>query len=211
MDITAFSTGTDITIYIPIMDKMIPALCKVIGPREQGIMVTQPKYKGVPLNEMHDFSFSIHDKDFNRYNFRCSLIRPIPELNNMFYYMEGLQGIDPRNYRRAERYPVGIMGVAHSGVSKDVHVVIYDISMRGISFAMEREAVFRLGEDVTVVFQEKEHNKHLNIQASIVRKFSLDEYEAVGCKMHNLEPDVMAFINWLKEQHTTKEESQDLT
>ena len=65
MDITDFSTGTEITIYIPILDKMIPAVCKVVGPRGDGIMVTQPKYKGVPLNEMHDFSFSIHDKDNN--------------------------------------------------------------------------------------------------------------------------------------------------
>lgn len=200
MDITDFSTGTEITIYIPIMDKMIPAVCKVIGPRENGIMVTQPRYKGVPLNEMHDFSFSIHDRDYNRYNFKCSLIQPISSLGNKFYYMEGLQGIDKRNYRKAERYPVGILGSAFSGQRKDVQVVIYDISMRGISFAMEREAVFRLGEEVTVTFQENERSRHLVVEAQIVRKFSLDEYEAVGCRMHNIGTDVMAYVKKVKDR-----------
>lgn len=209
MDITDFSTGTEITIYIPILDKMIPAVCKVVGPRGQGIMVTQPRYKGVPLNEMHDFSFSIHDKDNNKYNFTCSLIQPISQLGNMFYYMEGLQGIDTRNYRRAERYPVGIMGTAYTGKERDVQVVVYDISMRGISFAMEREAVFRIGDEVTITFQEKERSRHLVVQATVVRKFSLDEFEAVGCRMHDMGTDVMAFIKKVKDRYTNGGESQD--
>lgn len=209
MDITDFSTGTEITIYIPILDKMIPAVCKVVGPRGQGIMVTQPRYKGVPLNEMHDFSFSIHDKDNNKYNFICSLIQPISQLGNMFYYMEGLQGIDTRNYRRAERYPVGIMGTAYTGKERDVQVVVYDISMRGISFAMEREAVFRIGDEVTITFQEKERSRHLVVQATVVRKFSLDEIEAVGCRMHDMGTDVMAFIKKVKDRYTNGGESQD--
>ena len=209
MDITDFSTGTEITIYIPIMDKMIPAVCSVVGPRDEGIMVTQPRYKGVPLNEMHDFSFSIHDKDFNRYNFKCSLIQPIAQLNNRFYYMEGLQGIDTKNYRKAKRYPVGIMGTAYAGKGRDAQVVIYDISMRGISFAMEREAVFRIGDDVTITFQEKERSRHLVIQAQIVRKFSLDDYEAVGCRMHDIGTDVMAFIKKVKDRYMNGGESED--
>ena len=209
MDITDFSTGTEITIYIPILDKMIPAVCKVVGPRGQGIMVTQPRYKGVPLNEMHDFSFSIHDKDNNKYNFTCSLIQPISQLGNMFYYMEGLQGIDTRNYRRAERYPVGIMGTAYTGKERDVQVVVYDISMRGISFAMEREAVFRIGDEVTITFQEKERSRHLVVQATVVRKFSLDEFEAVGCRMHDMGTAVMAFIKKVKDRYTNGGESQD--
>ena len=202
MDITDFSTGTEITIYIPILDKLIPANCKVVGPRGQGIMVTQPKYKGVPLNEMRDFSFSIHDKDNNKYNFKCSLIQPIPQLNNMFYYMEGLMGIDTANYRKAERYPVGIKGTAYKGKERDVQVVVYDISMRGISFVMERESVFRVGDEVTITFQEKERSRHLVVQAQVVRKFSLDEFEAVGCRMHDMGTDVMAFVKKVKDRFT---------
>lgn len=209
MDITDFSTGTEITIYIPILDKMIPAVCKVVGPRGDGIMVTQPKYKGVPLNEMHDFSFSIHDKDNNKYNFVCSLIQPISQLGNMFYYMEGLKGIDTKNYRKAARYPVGIKGSAYVGKEADVQVVIYDISMRGISFVMEREAVFRIGDEVTITFQEKERSRHLVVPATVVRKFSLDEFEAYGCRMHDMGTDVMAFVKKVKDRYTNGGESQD--
>ena len=101
------------------------------------------------------------------------------------------------------------MGTAYTGKERDVQVVVYDISMRGISFAMEREAVFRIGDEVTITFQEKERSRHLVVQATVVRKFSLDEFEAVGCRMHDMGTDVLAFIKKVTDRYTNGGESQD--
>jgi hypothetical protein len=62
---------------------------------------------------------------------------------------------------------------------------------------------------VTITFQEKERSRHLVIQAQIVRKFSLDDYEAVGCRMHDIGTDVMAFIKKVKDRYTNGGESED--
>ncbi|WP_026508868.1 PilZ domain-containing protein [Butyrivibrio sp. MC2013] len=210
MDLNDISTGTEITIYIQIMNVTIQAVCNAIGPLGEGLIVTQPRYRGVPLNQMEHFRFSITDSWNNRYDFRCALIRPVQKWNNRFYYMEGLEGMDMSELRHAARYPVGIEGVAHVGMEDDDRVLIYDISMRGFSIVALQRGAYKLGDTVEVTFRDNPNPHRITMQGEVVRIFVVGDFEACGCHITQMGTDVMSFITHVKEVYEKRKNAGNI-
>lgn len=209
MDLGEISTGTEITIYFEMENRVMQALCRAIGPLNKGLIVTKPLYNGMPLGLVRDFSFSIRDKGNNQHKFKCALIQPVKKWNNKFYYMEGLEGLDLSDHRRAIRYPVGLWGIAYVHAGTDAKVLVYDISMRGISLVVERNAVFSIGDSIHISFKEKNKAHHLNVTADVVRKFQVDDFDAIGCRITEMGTDYMAFATKVKSTYLKKSEEAD--
>jgi|GEM_PF-6821838 len=202
MNLSDISTGTQINIYVQLNEsKKICATCHAIGPLDDGLVVTRPFYRKVPLNHLTDFTFSIRDKGNNEYSFICNSIDCMDKYNRKFSLMRGLQGIDMSENRMAERYPIWKRAKAHLEQKDDVSVILYDISMRGISIIVADENVFEIGDELHVSFKEADKTRHLTIEATIVRRFNVENYTALGCKTTNMDPAVMGYIAGLKERY----------
>ena len=170
-----------------------------------GLLITPVYCDGRLLDIISNANFEFEESiTGDKHMFQADTISRVDFAGTDFHVVTGREIVIADNQRRAERYPVQIIGNAVINHSANISVVIHDISMRGISLIVGKNSGFKIGDEVKVEFAKDANSAKMTIRGVIVREFTIGTYNAIGCEIENIGPRALSFIMDKKIEHARK-------
>lgn len=160
-----------------------------------GILITPVSINGQLVDVCANANFEYEESIKGvKHMFQADTISRVDFAGTDFHVVTGKEIIFGENQRKAERYSVHIMSNAMINKTRNISVILHDISLRGFSLMVGKNTGFNPGDRVKVEFFKNENSPKLVLNGIIVRNFLLDGYNAVGCEIENINPRVLGFI-----------------
>ena len=198
MNISDIKPGTDLCIKLMIDSSPVPFKTIAIMPyKGGGLLVNTLVYKGEPLPDWADGSIDpFTDAQGLRHQFRVDSVLAVDKYDKVLHAIYGSELIlKDANRRKAERHVINLLGKAEVRRGVYTNVIVYDISMRGISLMLGKCPVkLNRGDEIAVSFRKDANSKTLNARCRVMREFMVGNYPTVGCQLMNIEPELLTFI-----------------
>ncbi len=157
----------------------------------------------------HDLTFrepckiiAVNKRDGRSYQFESKSIGPVETKYGKYHLIRCPEDGLVINRRQAERYDIDKLGVIRIGKEGDIrNALVYDISMKGIAFILDNDAVCRVGDHITASFRYDPNYFHFYAcEATVVRVFTLDNQLAIGCTLDSMGADLVTLISNKKKE-----------
>ncbi len=125
---------------------------------------------------------------------------------------QGCETVKIPNNRKAERYKIQRIAHARVGNKIEQKVLINDLSMRGVSLLVGKSSkAYDIGDEVDLDMVKEDGYSHVKISCQVVRKFKIDQFEAVGCELRNVSTCLLDYILCIKKQKEIEKENRMFT
>lgn len=140
---------------------------------------------------------AINKRDGRAYEFESQSIGPVETRYGKFHLIRCPEEGAPVNRRHAERYDIDKLGVIKINRGRDIrNALIYDISMKGVSFILDQDAVAKVGDHISASFRYDPTYFHFySCEATVVRSFKIDDQPAIGCSINSMGADLVTLIS----------------
>ncbi len=202
MNITELIAGTEITVSILIDNMPVQIKTKAISVMDGALLVGPLKYHGIPIPAATQATAdAIIQPVGEKHSFHIESVVPYENWNDTYYLLKGTEIItEIENQRKAERYVINVLGKAVINHNTTVSAIIYDISIRGLSLLLGKNATAKPGDIVRLTFKPAGCSKAFEITLTVIRNFKIGTYDAVGCKMRGIDSSLMSYIISVKKQ-----------
>ncbi|WP_044914659.1 PilZ domain-containing protein [Butyrivibrio sp. WCE2006] len=145
---------------------------------------------------------AVNKRDGRSYEFEANRIGPVETKYGKFHLIRCTDEGKIINRRAAERYDIDRLGVIRIGESKDIrNALVYDISMRGIAFILDKDASVKVGDHVIASFRYDPAYFHFYAcEATVVRIFTMNDQPAIGCTLDSMGADLVTLIRSRKKE-----------
>lgn len=202
MNITELFQGAELTVSILIDNMPVNIKTNAISVMGDALLVGPLKYHGNPIPAATQATAVATLPPRNlTVSFHLHSITPYENWNDTYYLLKGSEIItEIDNQRKAERYVLNALGKAVINHTTTTSAIIYDISVRGLSLLLGKNATASEGDTIMLTFRPPGYVKAFEINLTVVRNFTIGTYEAVGCKMRGIDSQLMTYILTLKKQ-----------
>ncbi len=145
---------------------------------------------------------AVNKRDGRTYEFESQSIGPVETRYGKFHLIRCPDDGKVINRRQAERYDIDRLGVIRINRGGDIrNALVYDISMRGIAFILDSDAVCKVGDHITASFRYDPNYFHFYAcEATVVRIFTIDNQIAAGCSIDSMGADMITLISNKKKE-----------
>ncbi|WP_026660550.1 PilZ domain-containing protein [Butyrivibrio sp. AC2005] len=202
MNITALAQGTELTVSTLIDNMPVNIKTHAISVMDDALLVTPLKYHGKPIPAATQATaIAVLPPRNMKVSYHLHSIVPYKNWNDTYYLIKGSEIItEIDNQRKAERYVVNALGKAVINHVNTTSAIIYDMSIRGMSLLLGKNAYANEGDMIRLTFKPEGYTKAFEITLKVVRNFKIGTYEAVGCKMRGIDSQLMTYIMYIKKQ-----------
>ncbi|WP_035793892.1 PilZ domain-containing protein [Butyrivibrio sp. AE3006] len=203
MKLSDVMKGSKIKIHASINGHGILLITKAaIGVRD-GLLVESLTYFD------HDLTFrepckivAVNKRDGRSYQFESQSIGPVETKYGKFHLIRCPEDGIVMNRRQAERYDIDKLGVIRIGNKGDIrNALVYDISMKGIAFILDNDAICKVGDHITASFRYDPNYFHFYAcEATVVRVFTIENQLAIGCTLDSMGADLVTLISNKKKE-----------
>ena len=205
MKIYDIPQGTKITINMVHNKTSYTVEATVLTRYGDGMLITPITCGGEKIDFSVNANFEYSETFSGRkHMFQADTISRVDFAGSDFHVITGREIVVADNQRKAERFRVQAMGNAIFNKKEFMSVIMHDISMRGFSLIVGKNARCQVGDKVKLDFCKDANSPKMTISGVVVRNFSIGGYEAVGCEMENISPQVVAFVMEKKAEHMRK-------
>ncbi len=210
MNITDLVAGTNLTVSTLIDNMPVTLKATAISVINDSLLVSPLKYHGVPIPaSTHATAEAITMPLNQKHQFTLDSVLPYANWNDIYYLLRGTEIITAiENQRKAERYVVNVLGKAILQHNTTVSAIVYDISVRGLSLLLGKNATASVGEMIKLFFKPQGYSRTFELNLIVVRNFKLGTYDAVGCKIRGIDSALMSYIMDVKKQKEELRKSQ---
>ena len=203
MKLSDVMKGSKIKIHASINGHGILLITKAaIGVRD-GLLVESLTYFDQDLTFREPCKIvAVNKRDGRSYQFESQSIGPVETKYGKFHLIRCPQDGIVINRRHAERYDIDKLGVIRIGSKSDIrNALVYDISMKGIAFILDNNAVCKVGDHITASFRYDPNYFHFYAcEATVVRVFTIDNQLAIGCTLDSMGSDLVTLISNRKKE-----------
>ena len=202
MNITELVSGTELTVSILIDNMPVNIKTKAISVMEDALLVEPLKYHGKPIPAATQATaVAVLPPRNLTVSFHLHSVTPFENWSDTYYLLKGSEIISEiDNQRKAERYVLNALGKAVINHVNSTSAIIYDISIRGMSLLLGKNATAKEGDMIRLTFKPAGYTKAFEITLIVVRNFKIGTYDAVGCKMRGIDSQLMTYIMTIKKQ-----------
>lgn len=202
MNITELAQGTKLTVSTLIDNMPVNIKTNAISVMEDALLVGPLKYHGRPIPAVTQATaVAVLPPRNVTVSFHLHSVIPYENWNDTYYLLKGSEIItEVDNQRKAERYVLNALGKAVINHVNTTSAIIYDISIRGMSLLLGRNASAGAGDIIRLTFKPAGYTKAFEITLNVVRNFKIGTYDAVGCKMRGIDSHLMTYILTIKKQ-----------
>ncbi len=145
---------------------------------------------------------AVNKRDGRTYEFESQSIGPVETRYGKFHLIRCPDDGKVANRRQAERYDIDRLGVIRINRGGDIrNALVYDISMRGIAFILDSDAICKVGDHITASFRYDPNYFHFYAcEATVVRIFTIDNQIAAGCSIDSMGADLITLISNKKKE-----------
>ena len=197
MKIEEIAPGTQLTVNVLIGTSTVSIKTKAVMAFEGGLLVEPLEYQGHCIESESVGNLDpFQDAEGKTRIFRIDNLIPVHNWGKTFHKLYGAEIIHAENNKRkAERYVINMLGKAVINHTITTNVIVYDISMRGISLMLGRIPIrIKPGDQIAVTFRKENASKPFNVNCRVMREFMVGTYNTVGCQMNGVSPDLLTFI-----------------
>ena len=198
MNISEITPGTELVVKFMIDSAPVAFRTKALSPfKSNGLLVAPLIHNGEPLPDWSDGSIDpFTDANGVRHQFRVDSALAVDRYDRVMHVLYGSELVlHDANRRKSERYVINLLGKADLGKGQVFNVIIYDISMRGISLMLGKCPYKpKRGDVINVSFKKDAASKTFNVACKVTREFMVGTYPTVGCLLMGISPDLLTFI-----------------
>ena len=212
MNVKSIEPGTKVNIELNHNGKDYRVESTVLTQYSSGILITPVTCDGKMIQYCSDAKMSFIDKDKKLHTFCLSSISPIDFSGSLFHVAQGCESAKIPNARKAERYKIQRIANAHVNKGPEVKVLVNDLSMRGVSMIVgKNNSAFNIGDEIMLDMLKEDSYSHVKITCQVVRKFKVDDFDAVGCVLKNVTTCLLDYILCIKRQKQEEKEARLFT
>ncbi len=202
MNITELKIGAELRVSTLIDNMPVTLKTSTISVMDGAMLVGPMKYHGVPIPAATNATAEAVDPETNeKHSFTLESVVPFVNWNDTYYLLRGSEIITTiENQRKAERYVINVLGKAIINHNTTVSAIIYDISIRGLSLLLGKNATAKTGEPIKLFFKPNSYARPFEVNLTVVRNFRIGTYDAVGCKMRGIDSALLSYIMDIKKQ-----------
>ena len=202
MNITELVQGTELTVSTLIDNMPVNIKTNAISVMDDALLVGPLKYHGTPIPAATQATaVAVLPPRNMKVSFHLSSMVPYEHWNDTYYILKGSEIIpEVDNQRKAERYVLNALVNAVINHVNTTSAIIYDISIRGMSLLLGKNAYANPGDGIRLTFKPAGYTKSFEITLTVVRNFKIGTYDAVGCKMRGIDSQLMTYIMTIKKQ-----------
>lgn len=196
MLINEIMTGSTVKIFARIKKNPVLLYTKAKVGVNGGLLVEPVNYFAKTLELTDPCEVQIkNERDGRTYSFAAESILPILTKYGYFHMIKCTTEAEATNMRKAERFDVAKMGLISINNGLTVkNAIVYDISMRGISFIVDNKTEVKKGDLISAEFRTDTSFHVFTVEAEMVREFKIRGNRAIGCKIHRMSADVVQLI-----------------
>ena len=197
MNIEEIAPGTPLTVNLLVNSLPVSIKTKAVMPFEGGLLVEPLVYQGQSIEAESVGSLDpFTGPDGASHLFRIDNLIPVHNWGKTFHKLYGAEIVNAsNNKRKAERYVINMLGKAVINHTISTNVIVYDISMRGISLMLGKIPIkVKAGDQIALTFRKDDRAKPFNVNCRVMREFMVGTYSTVGCQMNGISPELLAFI-----------------
>ena len=145
---------------------------------------------------------AVNKRDGRSYEYESQSIGPVETRYGKYHLIRCSDEGKTIDRRRAERYDIDRLGVIRINKGGDIrNALVYDISMKGIAFILDSDAVCKVGDHISASFRYDPAYFHFYAcEATVVRVFMIDHQIAVGCTLDSMGADLITLISNKKKE-----------
>lgn len=145
---------------------------------------------------------AVNKRDGRSYEYESQSIGPVETRYGRYHLIRCSDEGKTIDRRRAERYDIDRLGVIRINKGGDIrNAFVYDISMKGIAFILDSDAVCKVGDHISASFRYDPTYFHFYAcEATVVRVFMIDHQIAVGCTLDSMGADLITLISNKKKE-----------
>jgi hypothetical protein len=208
MNVENIAPGTKVNIELNYNGNSYTVESTVLTQYSQGVLITPVVCGGKMIKYCSDARMFYTDSEGKLRNFFLEGLSPIDFTGSLFHVAQGSETIRKPNARKAERYKIQRIATAQVGASRSCKVLVNDLSMRGISMIVGRgNNKFNIGDKINLDMVREDGYTHITVKCQVVRKFKVDEFDAVGCVLQDMSSGLLKYILGVKKQ---KQEEKEL-
>lgn len=201
MNVKNISPGTKVNIELVHEGKKYNVESTVLTQYSDGVLITPVVCNDKMIQYCSEASMSYTDSYGKLRSFHLESISPIDFSGSLFHVAQGSETVKITNNRKAERYKIQRIAHARVGNKIEQKVLVNDLSMRGISLIVGKSSkAYEIGDDVDLDMIREDGYSHVKISCQVVRKFKIDQFEAVGCQLINVSTVLLDYILGVKKQ-----------
>lgn len=212
MKVKNISPGTKVNIELIHEGKKYKVESTVLTQYSDGVLITPVVCEGKMIQYCSEASMSYTDSYGKLRSFCLDSISPIDFSGSLFHVAQGCETVKIPNNRKAERYKIQRIAHARVGNKIEQKVLVNDLSMRGISLLVGKSSkAYEIGDKVDLDMVKEDGYSHVKISCQVVRKFKIDQFEAVGCELRNVSTCLLDYILCIKKQKEIEKENRMFT
>ena len=201
MNIISLAQGTEIIVSTLIDNMPVNIKTHAITVMDDALLVAPLKYHGQPIPAVTQATAEAALHAGHKTSFHLESVVPFENWNDTYYLLKGTETIsDADNQRKAERYVINGLSKAVINHSITTSAIIYDISIRGLSLLLGKNATAKPGDTVRLTFKPNGYTKAFEMNLTVVRLFKIGTYDAVGCKMRGIDSHLMSYVISVKNE-----------
>ncbi len=209
MTIQSIEPGTKVNIELTHDGRKYHVEATVLTKYSSGILITPIVCDGKMIQYCSDARMSFTDSNKAQHTFILSDISPIDLSGSLFHVVQGCESIKIPNARKAERYKIQRIASAHIGKGPEMKVLVNDLSMRGVSMIVGKNgSAFNIGDEVMLDMLKEDSYSHVKLTCQVIRKFMVNEFDAVGCKLKDVNTCLLDYILCVKRQKQEEKEAR---
>ncbi|MCR4901274.1 MAG: PilZ domain-containing protein [Butyrivibrio sp.] len=208
MKITNIFPGTQITIDLVYNDAKYKIVSTVLTSYGDGILITPLYCEGNIVDFCSQATLSYKDNVTGQdHVFKADNISLVDFSGTDFHVFNGKEVIKADSGRKAERYQIQRNAVVYTAERQMLHLLVNDLSMRGISFmAGKNSHQFNIGDTISIELPQDGSFTHIKITCKVVRKFSINGYDAIGCELMDITTKLLEYVLSKKAEKKKSEE-----
>ncbi len=139
---------------------------------------------------------AVNNRDGRSYEYEAQSVGPVETKYGKFHLIRCPDSGTAINRRQAERYDIDRLGIVRINRGGDMrNAIVYDISMKGIAFILDSDAICKVGDHISSSFRYDPNYFHFYAcEATVVRVFTIDNQVAIGCRMDSMGADLITLI-----------------
>ncbi|RKM60429.1 PilZ domain-containing protein [Butyrivibrio sp. CB08] len=209
MNVKNIEPGTKVNIELNHDGKDYCVESTVLTQYSAGVLITPVVCDGKMIQYCSDARMTFTDSYGKVRTFCLSSISPIDFSGSLFHVAQGCETVKVNNSRKAERYKIQRVATAYVAKKPVMKVLVNDLSMRGVSMIVGKNSnAFNIGDEIMLDMLKEDSYSHVKLTCQVVRKFKVDEFDAVGCVLKNVTTCLLDYILCIKKQKQEEKEAR---
>ena len=168
---------------------------EVLAGAEWGLLVKRIQENGVDIETHQESQVTVRNRGDNRiYVFAVQSVTPTNSDYGVVHVLKIEAVATIQSLRKAERVDMLSKGEVITPKGK-FNVVIYDLSVRGISMIIGDKSICAVGDVLSVSFYVGQDFHKYEAQAEVVRFFQVKGKDAIGCRLRGMPVDVIGLVD----------------